>query len=315
MGIDSNIIVCYFKLRSKQLFRILKELGIIRSLFLSGLLFLAFYMLIKAKQNWAVPVVAILGLVGYHNERKDKDFLLLQTKDAISLFRVEYLLIGFPFILIECLRSCFPEAGAIIVTSLLLPKLKTIKWKSIAFPLPFLYKGGVEYSRMFRLYGWLYILLFLIALVGALHGNIRIGKVALIVWGIIQAMAFASIPQRQELTSFLNYPTLQKYLILSNMWNVTVTAIPLVGIILSFSLDRENVLFSVSAILGSILYLWNLGMVRYLFSSAVTIVIYLMLLIPLFFYNCFIPFLLIPFVLINGVCYVFLKNNSKKIWN
>lgn len=42
---------------------------------------------------------------------------------------------------------------------------------------------------MFCLYGWLYILLFLIALVGALHGSIRIGKVALIVWGIIQTMA------------------------------------------------------------------------------------------------------------------------------
>ena len=87
-----------------------------------------------------MPAVAILGLIGYHNERKDKDFLLLQTKDAIALFRVEYLLIGFPFILIECLRSRFPEAGAMIVTSLLLPKLKAIKWKSIAFPLPFLYK-------------------------------------------------------------------------------------------------------------------------------------------------------------------------------
>ncbi|KDS28811.1 hypothetical protein M098_1164 [Phocaeicola vulgatus str. 3775 SR(B) 19] len=35
-----------------------------------------------------------------------------------------------------------------IVTSLLLPKLKAIKWKSIAFPLPFLYKGGLEYSRI-----------------------------------------------------------------------------------------------------------------------------------------------------------------------
>ena len=92
-----------------------------------------------------MPAVAILGLIGYHNERKDKDFLLLQTKDAIALFRVEYLLIGFPFILIECLRSRFPEAGAMIVTSLLLPKLKAIKWKSIAFPLPFLYKGGLEY--------------------------------------------------------------------------------------------------------------------------------------------------------------------------
>ena len=37
--------------------------------------------------------------------------------------------------------------------------------------------------------------------------------IALIVWGIIQTMAFTSIPQRQEFTPFLNYPTLQKKLI------------------------------------------------------------------------------------------------------
>ena len=37
-GMNSNIIIHYFKLRSKQLFRILKEWGITRSLFLSGLL-------------------------------------------------------------------------------------------------------------------------------------------------------------------------------------------------------------------------------------------------------------------------------------
>lgn len=313
---DSNIIVCYFKLRSKQLFRMLKELGIVRSLFLSGILFLACCLLIKAKQSWIVPAVVILGLIGYHNERKDKDFLLQHAKDVISLFRLEYLLIGTPFLVIECMKARFVEAGVIIAAIVLLPKLKTMKWKSITFPLPFLYKGGVEYFRMFRLYGWLYFLLFLIALAGALHGNIRIGKVALIVWGILQTTAFTSIPQRQELTFFLDYQTFQKYLIQSTMWNATITGIPLAGIILSFSFCWENILFSVSAILGSTFCLWNLGMMRYLFSSVVSIAVYLLIvLIPLFFYTCFIPFLLIPFALLNGICYTLLKNNSKKIWN
>ena len=294
----------------------LKELGIVRSLFLSGILFLVCCLLIKTKQSWIVPTVAILGLIGYHNERRDKDFLLLHTKEAISLFRVEYLLMGTPFMIIECMKGRFVEAGAILATILLLPKLKTMKWKSIAFPLPFLYKGGVEYLRMFRLYGWFYILLFLIALAGALHGNVRVGKVALIAWGILQTTAFTSIPQRQELSSFLNYPTLQKYLALSNVWNVTVTGIPLIGIVLSFAFCWENIWFSVSVILGSALCLWNLGMIRYLFSSSVSIAFYLLfVLIPLFLYTCFIPFLLIPFVIINGICYLLLKNNSKKIWS
>lgn len=310
------IINYYFKLRLIQLFRILKEIGFVRSMFLLGFLSLAFYLLIKTSQSWIVTTITILGLIFYHNERKDKDFLLLQTKYAISLFKIEYLLIGLPIITIECLKTYFLEAGAIVATAILLPKLKTKKWKSATIPLPFLYKGGLEYTRMFRLNSWLYFLLFLITLIGALHNNIRIGKASLIIWGIIQTIAFTSIPQRQELTFFLNYPTLQKYLIQSNVWNAVVTSIPLTGIILSFSFVWENILFSACAIVGSILYLWNLGMVRHLFSSTLAIVIYqVIVLIPLFFYTCFIPFLLIPFILINGVCYIFVKNYSKKIWN
>ena len=310
------IINYYFRLRLKQFFRILKEIGFIRSLFLLGFLFLAFYLLVKTNQGWIVPTGTILGLMFYHNERKDKEFLLLQTKDAASLLRIEYLLIGLPFVIIECLKDYFFEAGIIVITAILLPKLKAIKWRSSTIPLPFLYKGGLEYIRMFRLYSWLYFLLFLIAFIGALHNNIRIGKVSLIIWGIIQTVSFTSIPQRQELTFFLNYSTLQKYLIRSNVWNVAVTGIPLTGIILSFSFTWENILFSVCAMIGSMLCLWNLGMIRHLFSSTVAIAIYqLIVLIPLFFYTCFIPFLLILFVLINGTCYILVKNNSKKIWN
>lgn len=310
------IINYYFKLRLKQLSRILKEIGFVRSLFLSGFLALAFYLVLKTSQSWIVPAATILGLIFYHNERKDKDFLLLQTKDAISLLRIEYLLIGLPFVIIECLKTYFLEAGAIVATAILLPQLKTIKWKSTAVPLPFLYKGGLEYIRMFRLYSWLYFLLLLVAFMGALHHNIRIGKVSLIIWGIIQTVAFTSIPQRQELTSFLNYSTFQKYLVRSNAWNAAVTSIPLIVIILSYSFVWENVLFSACALAGSVLYLWNLGMTRHLFSSTVTITIYqLIILIPLFFYACFIPFLLILFVLINGAYYLFIKNYSKKIWN
>lgn len=263
-----------------------------------------------------VTTATILGLVFYHNERKDKDFLRLQTKDAASLLRIEYLLIALPFVLIVCLKTDFLEAGAIVATAILLPQLKTIRWKSTAVPLPFLYKGGLEYIRMFRLYGWLYLLLLLVACMGALHGNIRIAKVSLMIWGIIQTIAFTSIPQRQELTFFLNYSAWQKYLIRSNAWNAAVTGIPLIGIILSFSLVWENVLFSACALAGSVLYLWNLSMTRHLFSSTVAITIYqLIVLIPLYFYACFIPFLLILFVLINGACYLFIKNYSKKIWN
>lgn len=308
--------VLYFGLRMKQLWRILRRLGVAVSLLLAAFMFLAIYVLIKTNYSWIMPSVVILCLLCYHNERKDKGFLSQQIKCAPLLFIAEYILISLPFVVIECLRSHFAAAGAVMATAVLLPKLKTIKLKSASVPLPFLYKGGLEYIRMFRMYGWLYVLLFLVSVIGALHANIRIGKVALIVWGIVQTMSFASVPQRQELTFYLNYSAFQRHLVLSNVWNAVITAVPFVGIILSFSFSGENLLFALSVISGSILYLCNMGMVRHMsFSSASLAVYQLIVLIPLFFFACFIPFLLVPFILINVLCCIFLKDNLKNIWN
>lgn len=106
------------------------------------------------------------------------------------------------FLLLEAWKSRFFEVGIILLAALLLPFLKTVKWKSVVVPLPFLYRGGLEYIRMFRIYGCFYLLFIVIALIEAVHDNIRIGKVAMIIWRIIQATAYTSIPQRQELTFF-----------------------------------------------------------------------------------------------------------------
>lgn len=310
------IAVLYFGLRLKQFWRILRRLGVAVSLLFAAFMFLALYVLIKTSYSWIMPAAVILCLLCYHNERKDKDFLSQQVKCPALLLMAEYILIGLPFVVIECIRSHYVAAAVVMATAVLLPKLKTIKMKSAPVPLPFLYKGGLEYIRMFRMYGWLYFLLLIVTVIGALHANIRIGKVALIVWGIVQTMSFASVPQRQELTFYLNYSAFQRHLVLSSVWNAVITAVPFVGIILSFSFSGDNLLFAVSVISGSILYLCNMGMVRHMsFSSASLAVYQLIVLIPLFFFTCFIPLLLVPFVLINVLCCIFLKDNLKNIWN
>lgn len=307
------IAVLYFVLRLKQLWRILRRLGVAVSLLFAAFMFLAIYVLIKTSYSWIMPAAVILCLLCYHNERKDKDFLSQQVKRPALLLMAEYILIGLPFVVIECIRSHFAAAAVVMATAVLLPKLKTIKMESAPVPLPFLYKGGLEYIRM---YGWLYLLLLIVTVIGALHANIRIGKVALIVWGIVQTMSFASVPQRQELTFYLNYSAFQRHLVLSSVRNAVITAVPFVGIILSFSFSGDNMLFAVSVISGSILYLCNMGMVRHMsFSSASLAVYQLIVLIPLFFFTCFIPLLLVPFVLINVLCCIFLKDNLKNIWS
>lgn len=310
------VITCYFKLRSKQLFRLLKGIGLVRSLFLLGLLFLILFLLVKTDKGWITPTVVISGLLLYHNGRKDKDFLWLRTDAAVSILRMEYLLLGLPFILMEVFKANFLGAGAMVLAALLLPHLKTVQCRMPVIPLPFLYKGGLEYIRMFRMYGWVYLFLFVVSFIGGLHQNVRIAKAFLMVWCVLQSAAFLSVPRRHELAHFRSFSFFQGYLVRSGMWNVAVTGLPWVVMILSFSLVGENVLFSACALAGSVLYLWNLGMARYLLASAVALAIYqLVILIPLFFYACFVPFLLIAFILINAVCYILLKNDSKKIWN
>ena len=143
------VITCYFKLRSKQLFRLLKGIGLVRSLFLLGLLFLILFLLVKTDKGWITPTVVISGLLLYHNGRKDKDFLWLRTDAAVSILRMEYLLLGLPFILMEVFKANFLGAGAMVLAALLLPHLKTVQCRMPVIPLPFLYKGGLESPQGF----------------------------------------------------------------------------------------------------------------------------------------------------------------------
>lgn len=65
-----------------------------------------------------------------------------------------------------------------------------------------------------------------------------------------------------------------------------------------------------------VFYLWNLAMARWIFLSAVFMVIYqLVILVPLFFYACFFPLLWSVWVLITLLSYFYVKNDFRKLWN
>ena len=53
----------------------LKELGIVRSVLLVGLLALAVAISCKVEASWILPVACLLVIGGYHQTRKDRDFL------------------------------------------------------------------------------------------------------------------------------------------------------------------------------------------------------------------------------------------------
>ena len=314
--LEEIIAISYLKLRLKQLLRLLTGVGLLRCLFLFLFLFLIFLLLIKVDRDWIVPAVGIGGLFFYHNERKDKDFLLISTDCGKSILSLEYLLLSFPFVGIALFKRCFLGSGFIVMAALLLSYMKSVHLRLPAIPVPFLCRGGLEYIRMFRMYALLYLVLLLVSSLAGLHGNIRVAKVLFLVWGLVQSMSFMSVPRRVELTMFRDFPAFQCHHLFSLLWNTAVTSIPFIVLILLFAPTWENALFCVSAWASSVFYLWNLGMLRWLFLSAMFMVVcQLIILIPLFFYACFFPLLWSVWVLITLLSYFYVKNDFRKLWN
>ena len=163
----------YLLLRLKNFGRIVIELGIFRIVFLTILTVAAIMILFLAENRFAIPVVCVLLLAGYHNVRKDKEFLRTLTPHLSVFLIKEYTLIALPFAGIEIIKGQFTDAIGLWLFAALLPCLKKIKLEHKPVRLPFLYKGSYEYIRMFRQSFWVYILLFLFATAGTVHGNIK----------------------------------------------------------------------------------------------------------------------------------------------
>ncbi len=142
-------------------------------------------------------------------------------------------MIALPFAGIEIIKGQFTDAIGLWLFAALLPFLKEIKPEHKPVRLPFLYKGSYEYIRIFRQSFWVYILLFLFATAGTVHGNIKINKVCLILWGLVQASGYLQTMDNRYLLHFKNFKTLCLFQLKSIAWNVFITSIP-------FSLDLHK---------------------------------------------------------------------------
>ena len=78
----------YLLLRLKNFGKIVIELGIFRIVFLTILTVAAIMILFLAENRFAIPVVCVLLLAGYHNVREDKEFLRTLTPH-LSVFLIK----------------------------------------------------------------------------------------------------------------------------------------------------------------------------------------------------------------------------------
>ena len=309
-------ILLYINLRSKQIVRILSGIGTFRCLFLLGLAAVLFYAFTKLNNVWILPSCYMLILWFYHNSRKDKEFLLLQIHGVKRLLTAEYLLLGLPFIISGIIASNYISIAVITITAVIMPWIHSVRYHSIVLPLPILHRGDILYRRMFRQQIPVYLILLLISIMGVIHENINLIKVCMILWGAIQGTAYMVIPQKHELTNYCSFRMYYIRLIQSVIWNVVITTIPFIVLIPTHKYDFEILFFHLTMIFSTFLYLWNIGIPRFLFNTQTILGMYWLLLpLPLFMASIIIPIMFIPLLVLNISIFIYINKEYQHIWN
>ena len=253
----------YVRLRLQSGGRLLKELGIVRSVLLVGLLVLAVAILCKVKTGWMLPVACLLVIGAYHQARKDREFFRRFTDNVSVFFCYEYLLLSLPFAVIAGIRGEWLIALCMPLGICLLPFVP---------------------PRM----SWLYLIVIGMSALGCLNGNVRVAKVGMLVWGIIQSGAYSYVPDAHLLQKFKSYHILQRELWKANSWNASVLFLPFGMMCLAGGFRAEDVLFFFSCLTSGILYLQSMALFRWVCPVTVGIaVMQLVVCIPLFAWTCF----------------------------
>lgn len=306
----------YVTLRWNMLVRVLNGLGIFRSLILFLFLSIAIAFLFKVKEEWIVPAVCLLLIGYYHNYRKDKYFLKQHVANAHLFLIKEYSLLSVPLILLELSKGYWAGGVCMSFIPLFVPFQKEVRWHAHPLRLKFLYTGNMEYIRMFRSCRPVYLFLFICSFLGGVHENMRIAKICMIFWGIIQTYAYCTVSDLDMIVKFKNYRTLQNLMWKSNFCNILVTYLPFVILVAIFSHQMSDVLFLISMTISALLYLQSACLLHYLCTTHFSLLlINYGFLLPIFFFSCFfVPVSIIPGIMVVTGSYV-LSEKFKSIWN
>ena len=305
----------YVRLRLRSGGRLLKELGIVRSVLLVGLLALAVAISCKVEASWILPVACLLVIGGYHQTRKDRDFLRRFTDDVPAFFLCEYLLLSLPFAVMAGIRGEWVIALCMPLMICPLPFVRPVRFRTTPVRLGFLYAGNMECLRMFRRMGWLYLIIISISALGCLHGNVRVAKAGMLLWGVIQSGAYSYVPDTHLLQKFKSYRILQGELWKANVWNASVLSLPFGMMCIAGGFRTEDMLFFFSCLMAGILYLQIMALFRWVCpASAGMVMMQLAVCIPLFAWTCFVWAGCLAGLVIVGILSYVVWIKWKAIW-
>ena len=196
-----------------------------------------------------------------------------------------------------------------------LPFVRPVRFRTTPVRLGFLYAGNMECLRMFRRMGWLYLITISISALGCLHGNVRVAKAGMLVWGVIQSGAYSYVPDTHLLQKFKSYRILQGELWKANVWNASVLSLPFGMMCIAGGFRTEDMLFFFSCLMAGILYLQIMALFRWVCpASAGMVMMQLAVCIPLFAWTCFVWAGCLAGLVIVGILSYVVWIKWKAIW-
>jgi hypothetical protein len=203
----------YLGFRAKQLFRILKDIGLGHLIILTPILFigiLGVLQFILTSHNFTIASLLLFSLAGNHWNRKDRFFLEQLSIPIFIIFCLDYLIIGSPFI------ACFVfwakwqnlivlAIGLCILALVKPPYHKGINKKTIHFfPLEWIPIELFEWRTGLRKNTWLFILFYLVGLGLSFYPITTPIFIFLMAWG---ATTFFQFFENKDLLLAVNHDT------------------------------------------------------------------------------------------------------------
>ena len=150
---------------------------------------------------------------------------------------------------------------------------------------------------------------------GCLHGNVRVAKAGMLLWGVIQSGAYSYVPDTHLLQKFKSYRILQGELWKANVWNASVLSLPFGMMCIAGGFRTEDMLFFFSCLMAGILYLQIMALFRWVCpASAGMVMMQLAVCIPLFAWTCFVWAGCLAGLVIVGILSYVVWIKWKAIW-
>ena len=117
----------YLSLRLKMLYRLFRQIGILRSCILMGIAYVVLYFLYKIDSQYVVVGVFSVLALSVNQCRRDRQFLQLLISRPSLLLMIEYLILSVPFVVVSSLKGEWVQVGVMLLVAVLVPFFKKIQ--------------------------------------------------------------------------------------------------------------------------------------------------------------------------------------------